>query len=188
MDIVDELERALARTGRTVAGTRPDQLGLRTPCPDWDVRALLNHIVGVNVFFGALVGGEGMPFQPGGAPPELIGDDYVGAYDRSVHVALDAYRAHGALQRVVHAPIGDLPGNVAVGINLVDNLGHGWDLARATDQDASIDDDLAEFALALAHQVVRDEFRNGQAFGAVVPVPEDAPMTDRLVAFLGRHP
>jgi len=64
---------------------------------------------------------------------------------------------------------------------------HGWDLAKATGQETSIDPPLAEYALAFAQGFVSDQMRP-RVYGSSNPVPDDAPAGDRLVAFVGRNP
>jgi uncharacterized protein (TIGR03086 family) len=78
---------------------------------------------------------------------------------------------------------------MAAGINAVDTLVHGWDLARATGQDSTLDAALATAALEFCRPAITDEIRAGRgAFAAIVPVADDASPTDRLVGFLGRQP
>jgi uncharacterized protein (TIGR03086 family) len=80
---------------------------------------------------------------------------------------------------------------MAVHLNVVDVLVHGWDLATAIGVPAALPDDAATDALAFVQQMLRPEMRKDApdaAFGPEVVVPADAPITDRLVAFLGRHP
>jgi len=86
MNIVHLHEQALDETARLVDGVRPDQMGLPTPCSDWDVRALLAHLVGGNARYAALARGEPLrrgPAQGGGPAADLLGDDPADAYRRS---------------------------------------------------------------------------------------------------------
>ena len=69
-----------------------------------------------------------------------------------------------------------------------DHLVHAWDLARATSQELSMSDELAEWALATWQVVVPADGRTGDGFAAVVPVADDAGAVDRLVAYTGRRP
>ena len=73
-------------------------------------------------------------------------------------------------------------------INFIDVLVHGWDLAKATSQDRRLEPHLTEPSLTLARGIVNDQLRTAGAFGPEVGVAADAPMGDRLVAFLGRTP
>src|SRR3954471_95738 len=124
--------QALDATGRTVAGIRSDQLSALTPDAEWDVRALLNHVVAGNLWAAELAGGKtiedvGDRLDGGG-----LGDDPVGAYDASAKVAADAFEAAGALDAPCAVSYGPVPGSVYAGHRLLDGLVHGWGLAPAT--------------------------------------------------------
>ncbi|HEY3097199.1 MAG TPA: TIGR03086 family metal-binding protein [Acidimicrobiia bacterium] len=187
MDVVPLLDEAVASTGKVVAGVRPNQLGDATPCTQWDVATLLNHVIGVAGAFSDV--GEGAPIKP--PDPRVAtfdGDDYAAAYDFATAELLDAWRRPSVLDTTVVLPIGDVPGTVAASINFVDVLVHGWDLARATGQDVELSPHLAEPALQFSRGLVNDELRGAGAFGPEVLVPANMPASDRLVAFLGRTP
>lgn len=187
MDVPALLDETIASTGKVVAGVRPSQLDDPTPCTQWDVRSLLNHVIGVAGAFSHV--GEGTPINPPDpSVPTFEGDGYAAAYDAATARLLDAWRAPGALDTTIVLPIGEVPGVVAASINCVDVLVHGWDLARATGQDAGLPSHLAEPALEFSRRLVGDELRSAGAFGPEVPVAADAPAGDRLVAFLGRTP
>jgi uncharacterized protein (TIGR03086 family) len=181
------LEGAFAYTRGAVAGIRPDQRGGPTPCPGFDVAALLAHLVGAVRMFGRLpVAGtweaahESAPAaEPSGALAE---------YDAAAAQALDAWRTPQARERTYPTPWGELPGEVIAGFLFLEVLVHGWDLAVATGQDGRLDPALAEPALEMARQWVTAEARTPTLFGHEVPVTADAAVGDRLVAFLGRHP
>jgi uncharacterized protein (TIGR03086 family) len=187
MDLPALLDESIASTGKIVTGVRPDQLDYSTPCADWDVRALLNHVIGVADVFSHV--GEGTPInRPDPSADTFSGDGYVDAYDSAAAALLVAWRKPGAVDATITMPIGDVPGSVAASINFIDVLVHGWDLARATDQDAPLASHLAEPALQLSRGIMNDQLRASGAFGVEVVVPAQAPAGDRLVAFLGRTP
>jgi uncharacterized protein (TIGR03086 family) len=190
MELYDALDRAVASTAAIVKTVRPDQAGAATPCTEWDVRDLLNHVIGTLWLSDALFTDRAPrhPMAPGGLPgADLAGDDPAAAYADASAAALTAARISDTLTRVHATPLGDMPGPALAGFTTLDILVHGWDLAKATGQSASIDDALAAHALAFAQQAVTPEFR-GSGFGPAVPVAADAPVTARLVAFLGRQP
>jgi uncharacterized protein (TIGR03086 family) len=187
MDVVALLDESIASTGKVVAGIRPDQLGDATPCAQWDVTTLLNHVIGVAGAFSHV--GEGTPInRPDPSVATFEGDGYAAAYDFASSALLDAWRTPGALDTTITLPVGDVPGTVAASINFVDVLVHGWDLARATGQDVELPPHLAEPALQFSRGLVNDELRGAGAFGPEVLVPANMPASDRLVAFLGRTP
>ena len=85
-------------------------------------------------------------------------------------------------------PWGETTGMQLMGFELIELIVHGWDISRSLGRDAPFEDDLVEAALFGARQWVDDSTRTPQLFGPEVPVPDDAPVLDRLVGFLGRHP
>jgi uncharacterized protein (TIGR03086 family) len=187
MDMPALLDEAVPRTGKIVAGVRPEQLDDSTPCSEWDVRALLNHVIGVASVFSHV--GEGTPInRPDAQTAYFEGDGYAPAYDEATAGLLAAWRRPGVLEATLTLPFGDVPGQVAASINFIDVLVHGWDLARATGQDVRLDDHLAQPALELSRSIMNDQLRASGAFGSEVPVRACAPAGDRLVAFLGRTP
>ncbi len=134
---IDQLTEALSGTAQLVAGIRPDQWADRTPCAEWDVRQLVNHLVAGNRLFTRLLQGEQMP-----APADLIsqgsrdqlGDDPEAAYRKSADGLVAAFAQPGALEQMVTAPIGTVPGIAALHLRMTEALVHGWDLAQATDR------------------------------------------------------
>jgi uncharacterized protein (TIGR03086 family) len=186
---VDTLRQACAATDRIVQGVNDSQLGLPTPCTEWDVRALLNHLVGTLGLGSALLSDTAPTVEmgPGWLPAtDLLGDDPLKAYRLGVESLLAA-AGGDAFDRPHATPLGEMPGQVLGGFTTLDILVHGWDLAVATAQDAAFDDALAEDVLTFAHQAITDDTR-APRIGPEVTVPSDAPATDRLAAFLGRQP
>lgn len=173
-------DRGLDATAAVVARVRPDQLGLPTPCADWDVRGLLGHLVEANRMFTVAAGAE---------PAEVLGDDPLKAYEVSTEEVRRAWHRPGLLDGEVTLPFGTFPGWVAVRMHFVDHLVHGWDLAAATGQDATLDPELAQEAFAEMSEALVDAPRGPQLpFGPAVDWPPDAPVHERLVALLGRRP
>jgi uncharacterized protein (TIGR03086 family) len=190
MDIFDALDRAVASTAGIVKAVHSDQLTAATPCDEWDVRALLNHLVGTLWLGEALFADRAPrhPMAPGGLPAtDLVGDDPVVAYTDAAAALLAAAGTGDTLTRTHTTPLGDMPGPALAGFTTLDILVHGWDLAAATGQPARLDDDIAGHVLAFAGQAITDDFR-GPRIGPAIPVEATAPITDRLVGFLGRQP
>jgi uncharacterized protein (TIGR03086 family) len=188
MDMVDVLEQQAGRTGKLVAGVTPDQLSASTPCPGFDVRTLLNHMVGGYLLMVRAAKGE---TTPGGDMPDVIGDDPTSAYERSSADLIETFRAPDVLSRTFNLGGTEVPGDQALGIAIMEAVVHGWDLATATGQDATIDPSLATAML----QTLRDgglieSFRNpkGDPFGPEVAVDANTSPSDKLVAYLGRTP
>jgi uncharacterized protein (TIGR03086 family) len=181
-----QYRRALLHTGRIVTGVRPEHLTEPTPCRDWDVRLLLNHIIGGNYMFAEVAAG-GRADATGVMDDHTLPDpatNYIASADK----VLAAWAAPGAMQRRVHMPFGDIPAGAAVSIHFLDIVVHGWDLARATGQDTTIEPDLAAEALDISHGLLSPELRDTGVFGPEIPISDDDPLHDRLVAFMGRRP
>lgn len=187
MELDQLLERTTETTGRIIAGLRPEQYDNPTPCADWKVRDVLNHIIGGNHFFVKVAAGE--QIEPSAEPRDLVGDDPATAYAQGAKAALEAWRVPGTAERIVHMPIGDVPGAFGTGLHFVDHLVHGWDIAKATGQEDLLDAELAEAAYGLVHGNIGDELRQaGGPFGPEVACAENASPIERLVAYLGRRP
>jgi uncharacterized protein (TIGR03086 family) len=151
-----------------------------TPCSEWSVRDLLGHMIGVVAAIGSAAAET-----PSG--PFELSDDPAGQFKETAAAALAAWRAPGALDKIVDAGAGPMPGHVLAGINVLDTAAHTWDLATATDQPAGLPDDLVAGATELSRQIVTPQVRPGR-FADAVDAPADATPTQQLVAFLGRTP
>ena len=180
MDIVGSLDETFHHAHTVIGGVSTGQYGDSTPCQEWTVRDLLEHMISVVAGIGAAAAGS--PREPFELAP-----DPAGQFDAASTAALAAWRAPGVLDRVIDAGPGPMPGRILAGINLLDTATHTWDLAMATGQPAALPDDVAIAALEARMATISPEIRDGR-FGAEVAVPDDADPTDRLVAFLGRRP
>jgi uncharacterized protein (TIGR03086 family) len=189
VEIFDALDRAVTFAGGVVKGVPADQLTDPTPCTEWDVHALLNHLIGT-VWLGEALLGDRTPrhaVAPGGLPAEdLVEGDPAAAYAASAAALLAAAGAGDTLTRAHQTPFGEMPGAVLASFFTLDVAVHGWDLATATGQAADLDPDLATHLLAFAESSITDETR-APRLGPALPPGPDATITDRLMAFLGRR-
>ena len=117
----------------------------------------------------------------------MLADDPATQFEGLAKSNLDAWRAPGALERIVDGPAGPMPGQVYAGINLLDTATHTWDLATACGLPSALPDDVAAFALEVSRQTIAPEIHAGR-FADERPAPTGASPTDQLVAFLGRTP
>ena len=180
------LERAFASTRGVLANVTSDQLDRSTPCASWDVRALVNHVVGGTHFFAGQVRGD---FEPTENPPDLAAGDFMAVYDDGAAQAVAAFGAPGNAEKMITLPFATLPGAAFMGIAATDAFAHGWDLARATGQSTDLDPELANQLLENAKVMLPDALRgdDGNApFGPAVDAPTSAAPADQLAAFLGR--
>jgi uncharacterized protein (TIGR03086 family) len=186
--------RALDQTGAILVRVRPEQATLPTPptpptpCRSWDVRALVDHVVDELHQF-ALVTGGGTREQ---LDSDIIGDDWVGTYRAAADALLAAWRHPDALDRTQRLPVGEGPATWAAGQQITELAVHTWDIARATGQSTDLDPDLRRLALAWETDDLKPQLRGDEAvghqIGPVVPMPDDAPLYDRVAAFGGRDP
>ena len=180
----EALEQAIASTRAVLAKVSKEQLADDTPCANWKVSNLINHIVGGQYFFEACVRGN----PPSGDETDFSATDFVSAFDDGAQRSLAAFREKGAMERILKLPFGELPGAAFVGIAATDTFTHGWDLAKATGQPTALNDQLAAQLLAGAKQFIQPALRNetGHPFAKEQPAPAGASNADQLAAFLGR--
>jgi uncharacterized protein (TIGR03086 family) len=180
VDLLDALEQTFDHAHDVIAGVRADQHDDKTPCAEWTVRDLLDHMIGVVAGLGSAAAGK---------PPSpfVLAADPASQFQDAAAAALEAWRAPGVLEAIVDGGPGPMPGHVLAGINLLDTATHTWDLATATGQPAALPDDVATAALEASRTIVSPEIRTGR-FGPELPASDGATPTEALVAFLGRTP
>jgi uncharacterized protein (TIGR03086 family) len=174
-DLLDLYRRASDWTLTKVAGAA-DKLGAQTPCDEWDVRTLMNHMLETDRYFVGAARGEDVS-PPSPQPPALLGDDPVADFEHAQAETLQAFGADGVIEKT----------GPSLGIAFSDQLLHGWDLARATGQDATMPDGLAQAAYDMIHGRFTDEQRKG-TFKPEIAVGPDATPQDKLLAYTGRPP
>lgn len=191
MSLVD-LEPAARRLGDLVGGAPDDLLDAPTPCPAYTLGDLLDHIGGAaTAFTGAAVKdtGDATSRAPSGDAARLS-DDWRTRIPRDLAALADAWRDPAAWTGMTKAGGVELPGEVAGLVAMDEIVVHGWDVARATGQAYQVD----AASLQAVHDFVAqfsepgmEEARAG-LFGAVVEVPEHAPLLDRVIGLTGRDP
>ena len=184
-DQVDLLDGVLDKTVALLAGTPVDAGDRPTPCPEFTVATLVDHLTGWIATFAESAAGSPPPETPAdGGWPAPQAERFAGAARQTV----DAFRA-GATDRQLTVMGGPIPGSMVVGMMLMEYLGHGWDLAVATGQPVPFLDVEAAAALAAGKQMLTEQFRGpDKSFGPEVTVPSDATTVERLIGFLGRDP
>jgi uncharacterized protein (TIGR03086 family) len=158
-----------------------DQWTAPTPCTEWSVRDVVNHLVGMNLVFVALF--EESPMPARGA--DRLGADPAAAYRRSAAALQVAAARPGVLERSQVTQVGVATGAERMQWRTADLLTHGWDLVQATGVVAELPDDLAEEALTFAQAQLPSQSRAGR-FADPQPIADKAPAIDRLAAFTGR--
>jgi len=187
MEDIARLHRhALDETRSVVARITRAQWAAATPCEGWDVQALLNHIVSGNWWAAELAAGATIEGVGDRLDGDMLHDDALAAYDASAKAAAAAFEAPGALGAPCAVSYGPVSGSVYAGHRFIDVLIHGWDLAVATDQDATLDPELVTAAYELLRSQA-DMVRGSGMFGSDLHVPADAGAQTRLLAFIGRR-
>ena len=177
LDAFDQQVRAIAE----------DQWGAPTPCTEWDVRALVTHLVEEQLWAVPLL--EGATLDEAGArvPADPLGEDPVAAWSASSAAARRAAGLPGVLERTVHLSYGDVPAPAYLAQMIMDATVHSWDLARGLGREVSLDHELVAFSWEEV-QGTKAELAASGLFAAPVPVPDNADLLTRLLALVGRHP
>jgi uncharacterized protein (TIGR03086 family) len=184
-NITELHRRALEDTRSVVAGIDRAQWADPSPCAGWDVRALLNHVVSGNLWAAELGSGRTIEEVGNRLDGDVLGDDALAAYDISADAAAATFEAPGALDAPCAVSYGPVPGSVYAGHRFIDVLIHGWDLATATGQDATLDPELVDAAYRLL-QDQADMVRASGMFGEDILVPIGVGPQTQLLAFIGR--
>lgn len=184
MAAIEDLRRVLGETSRLVDNISDDQWRSETPCNDWDVATVVRHLRGGNARFAAAVRGQ----SPPGAQVDLEPERLPEAFRQTAQDLLAAFSEPGGMERMVDAPMGRVPAAAALELRITENATHGWDLARATGQQARYDPAVIEQALAFAVERLGRIPPDRSPFKPPQDVSPDAPVLDRLAAQLGRNP
>lgn len=179
-------QRAVEHLSSLVAQVGDDQWANPTPCDDWTVRDLLNHVTGENAWTAPLFAGQTIAEVGDRFDGDLLGSEPVAAWNRYAAEAVDAIHGEGAMDRVVHLSFGDFRGHEYAMQLFADMVVHSWDLARATGADETLDADLVS-TLAAWFTDVADLYRQAGAVAARPEVPADADDQTRLLAEFGRR-
>jgi uncharacterized protein (TIGR03086 family) len=178
-------QRAIESFGARVHAIRDDQWDAPTPCEEWGVRALLNHLVYEMRWMPPLLAGTTIAEVGDRFEGNLLGDDGKAAWDNAAADAVAAVHEDGAMERTVHLSFGDFPGQDYTMQVFADLVVHGWDLARAIGADERIDPDLVE-ACATWFAPMEEAYRSAGAIGPRVETPPGADRQTRLLAVFGR--
>lgn len=187
MNLIEQYQATQQLTAGLMQGVSADQMDAQTPCSEWDVRALCNHMIGGNQMMAGALAGADIP-GPGTDLGDLAGDDPAGAFRAASDAMVQAASAEGALEQTYQMPFGEVPGAAVLSLAIADTVTHAWDLAQATGQGFEPADELVATADGVWQQFVSPEFRAAGAFAEAQEVGEAASALDRLIAFTGRTP
>lgn len=191
-----DLEPAAREVQRLLDGVTDDRLHDPTPCPEYDVAALLDHLMGLSLAFtwaarkSAPHGAAQGESAPGEATGEHLDPGWRTVLPERLGDLVAAWRDPAAWEGMTEAGGVRMPAEVMGVVALDELVLHGWDLARATHQEFRCDSASTAAVLAFTEASAQPEqaaSRDG-LFGPVVPVPDEAPALDRALGFAGRDP
>jgi uncharacterized protein (TIGR03086 family) len=186
-DTIALLSRALTQMRMVIEQVPARSLEAATPCRDWTVRELLRHVVRQDLRnFVASAQGEIADWSA--TAPEL-GDRWVEDYRRGAQTLLEIWGAADLDEKVPMPGGAEAPLRSRADHQITELCVHAWDLTKAAQLSVTLDDELADHALAWSRQMLQPQFRGqGKAFGDEVPVPANAKPYDRLAGWFGRDP
>lgn len=190
-----DLHLAAAEVTRLLDGVTDEHLDRPTPCPEYPVDAMLDHLMGLTLAFtwGAHKADpdEGADASgPGGATGAHLDPRWRDRLPEQLATLADAWAEPAAWEGMTTVGGATMPGQVMGVVALDELVVHGWDLARATGQEFRCDPVSTEAVLGFTEATARPGEAAGRAgiFGPPVPVADDAPLLDRALGFAGRDP
>ncbi|HEY5248395.1 MAG TPA: TIGR03086 family metal-binding protein [Dermatophilaceae bacterium] len=169
-------EATLAVCQNVLRGISEGDLDKPTPCSEFTVGQLADHLIGSMVSLGGMAGAVVTPADPGTIESRVA---FV------AQQTLEAWDERG-LEGTVKRGERDLPAALAASIVSVELLVHGWDFAVATAQQVCVSDQVSSYVLELARTLISPQSRRGGSFADAVEVGPDTDILDRLIAFSGR--
>lgn len=181
------LARAMTGFGRRVVVVPATGWDRPTPCADWTVRALVDHVIEEERWAPPLLAGTPAEEVAEQLADEPVDDDPVAAWQHAAARVRSALAADGVLDATVALPSGDQPVRGFLLELFADHLVHTWDLARAVGADSDLDRELVA-ACSTWFDDHEDDWREAGEIGPAAPVPADADPQARLLARFGRDP
>ena len=178
--------RSLDEFDKRVQTTRDIDLDKATPCTEWNVRDLINHLVSEDKWAVPLLAGKTVAEVGDEFEGDLVGNDPHGAWKLASEEARAAASEPGATESTVHLSFGDFSGGDYLDQLTADHLIHGWDLAKGTNGDVNLDPELMDHVHAWAVPI-EGLLRGSGSYGENLDVSPDADMQTRLLAMFGRR-
>ncbi|MER7760428.1 TIGR03086 family metal-binding protein [Streptomyces sp. NPDC097619] len=186
-ELLERHAEAVALFGGLVHAVPEDRWGAPTPCTEWTVRDLVNHVTGENLWVAPLVtDGRTIPEVGDSLAGDLLGEDPAAAWDGAAAAAHRAFAAPGALARTVRLSYGPSRASAYCSELTADVVVHAWDLARGTGADDRLPPGLVEFALKEVMPYADGLAASGM-FAAPLDIPPGADAQTRLLALVGRQ-
>jgi uncharacterized protein (TIGR03086 family) len=187
MQVKDQLTQSAAELATIIEGLDEAQFALPTPCTEYSVRGLVNHLIAWSPVVEAI--GTGVPLAPG-RPDERVDylpGDWRGRFLGSLERICKSWGADAAWEGFTDLGFANVPTRIIGEKTLLEYVVHGWELARATGQAFTVDPEAAATALRVV-QATAEESRRAGMFGPEVAVPADADDFARALGASGRDP
>lgn len=177
-------QRAVAQATDCVRKVTADQLSNKTPCREWNLGQLLNHMVYELLWAPALLAGKTIREVGSAYDGDVLSDDVQAAWNRAADAALLAVKG-ADLSRVVHVSAGDTPATEYLSELTTDMLIHAWDVGQGLDYSLVFDPEVAQ---AVYDRILpRTPSLSGTGlFDPPIDVGSDAPLEVRLLGLVGR--
>ena len=182
---LDFYDVAAGEFDRRIRAVDPGQWGDSTPCSEWDVRALVNHVVNEMLWVPPLIEGATIAEVGDRFDGDVLGSDPVASWTSAAQAASAALHADGALERTVHLSFGDTPADEYVWQLIPDLTVHAWDLARGVGANDALDERLVAVVGDRLEQA-KPMLAESGVFGRPVDVGVDADPQTRMLAAVGR--
>ncbi|MEV7783138.1 TIGR03086 family metal-binding protein [Kitasatospora sp. NPDC088351] len=176
---------ALAAFGDRVRLVTPRQWDAPTPCADWSVRDLVNHLTGEQLWVPELLMGSTIAEVGGRFDGDVLGDDPVAAWTAAADAAREAFAVPGATELTVHLSYGDVSAQYYLDQLTSDAVVHTWDLAEGIRRRTRLPAGLVEFALG--EFTGYGNLSGSGLFDPPLRVPAGAGPQARLLALTGRR-
>ena len=188
----DLLGKATNHVKEVVAGIQQSQLSDSTPCSEWDVHGLINHLIGGLEFAAGSMAGNPPNIQLAAAVSSHIGEHDASnlsqAYRDEVDRVLELASQPGTLEKVASTPFGDMPMSQFLVGTWLDQFIHCWDLAKATGQDTTLEQELVDFAFPMLKSGFADMGRGAGFIAPEIALPDGVSRQDQMMAYMGRQP
>ena len=173
-DAVGIYEIAVGQARKVLKEVTSEQMGRTTPCSEWDVEGLINHLVGAQTRIAGMISGSKV--TPGTDTTETL--------EAAVAAMVAAATAPGGLDKMVQGRQGEVPARQMLDIGTMDLAIHTWDLAKATQQDTALDPQVVEHIQPLVERMTSGGVT--PAYGPPTEVLPGANAQDQMIAMSGR--
>jgi uncharacterized protein (TIGR03086 family) len=186
MSTREHLHSVVTTLQPVVEGVSADAMGAPTPCTDFDVRAVANHMLGTLGAMRRIGASEPMdPQDPWGTGGDHMSEQWRDDLCRTLTEYAEAWSSSDAWEGDIMD--GAMPKQAVGDMAFVEAMLHGWDLAKGSGQDLAFDDAAVQRALEIMGQI-GEMGRSQGAFGSEVSVPDSASPFDKVLAQAGRDP